>query len=264
MLRSFSSLQNGVERILDANDVLANNMANINTIGYKQAKMVFKDMQEVAIKKMQNTNEFDPTVNPSLYAGSLSLGPEVSQMMIDFSQGDFITTDNKLDFAIKGDGFFVVQGPNNEQMYTRKGNFTLDANGFLTTTDGYKLLKREDNLPIKINMDNKDPNSLIITEDGLINYDKETLGYLKVVEFADKSTLVPIEGAMFRNEVAQNRPNLVRKPEIIQGALESSNANSISTMLKSIEASRCYESMTSAIQTTNDTLQKVINQTGRF
>lgn len=260
MLRSFNTLKNGIERVMDTHDVYANNMANINTVGFKQSKVMFKDIQQVEIQKLQaNANEYDPTETVKS-AGKLSLGPEVSQMVIDFSQGDFITTNNKLDFAIHGDGFFALRNQNNEEVYTRKGNFTVDSKGFLTTSDGQKVLNRS-NAPIKIDIATK-PEQIIVQKDGLINYGKEKLGYMKIVDFADKTALTQVEGTAFASNGAT--PTVVKNPDVLQGALEGSNANAVGTMLKSIEATRSYESMATVMQTTSDTLQKVINQTGRF
>lgn len=260
MLRSLTTLKNGIERSMDTHDVYANNMANINTVGFKQSKVMFKDIREVEIQKYQNKpNEYDPT-NPPVPAGRLSLGPEVAKMVVDFSQGDFITTNNKLDFAIHGGGFFAVKGADNQEVYTRKGNFTLDSKGYLTTSDGQKVLNRS-NGPIKIDVSVK-AEQIIVQKDGLINYGREKLGYMKIVDFADKTGLTQVQGNAFASNGAT--PTIMSNPDILQGALEGSNANAVETMLKSIEASRSYESMAAVMQTTSDTLQKVINQTGRF
>lgn len=266
MLRSFDTLRNGIERVMDTHDVLANNLANINTVGFKQSKLAFRDIQEVEIQKLKQQQQgFDPTVTDtqaSQRAGSLSLGPAVSQMMIDFSQGDFITTNNKLDFAIKGDGFFTVQGANKEELYTRKGNFVIDAQGYLATTDGNRVINRDTNNPIQMQMDNRVPENIVVQKDGLINYGKEVIGHLKIVDFQNKELLTQADGANFNSNGVKG--DVMRNPEIHQGELETSNANAIGTMLKSIEASRSYESMTSVVQQTSDTLKKVIDQTGRF
>lgn len=265
MLRSFGTIKNGIERIMDANDVIANNMANINTIGFKQSQILFKDIREVEIQKLQGRqDEYDPQDTSSKSAGTLSLGPEVSKMMIDFSQGDFITTGNKLDFALSGEGFFTVQGENNEQLYTRKGNFTIDAQGFLSTTDGQRVINKDTNAPLRIEMQNRRPEDIVVTQDGMITFGKEKIGALKISNFQDKTTLIPVEGAAFRNSDPTNAPKIVNNANIMQGSLETSNANSITTMLKSLEALRSYESMSGAMQTTSDTLQKVVNQVGRF
>lgn len=264
MLRSFGTLRNGIERAIEANDVIANNMANINTIGFKQSKLLFKDVQEVEIQKLQGKTEFEPGSTESNSAGKLSLGPEVAQLMIDFSQGDFITTGNKLDFAITGDGFFAVQGANNEELYTRKGNFTIDSKGYVSTTDGQRVINRDSNAPIRIDVQNKNPENILVTKEGNITFGNEKIGALKICDFQDKTSLTPVEGAAFRNTNPANTPKVKRDATVMQGSLETSNANSITTMLKSLEALKSYESMSGALQTTSDTLQKVVNQTGRF
>jgi flagellar basal-body rod protein FlgG len=264
MLRSFTTIRNGIERAMDSNDVIANNMANINTIGFKQSKILFKDIREVEIQKLQCKQEFDPMNTDNRTAGKLSLGPEVSKMMIDFSQGDFLTTGNKLDFAINGEGFFTVQGQNNEELYTRKGNFTIDPKGFLATIDGQRVINRDTNAPLKIEAENKRPEDILVTQDGTVTFGREKIGVLKIAEFKDKTNLIPVEGAAFKNSKPAVAPNIMRTPNVMQGSLETSNANSITTMLKSLEALRSYESMAGAMQTTSDTLQKVVNQVGRF
>lgn len=263
MLRSFNTIKSGIEGTMSVNDVIANNMANVNTTGFKQTKILFKDIQQVEIMKLQGKEEFDPTNQESNIAGSLSLGPQIDKYTVDFTQGDLITTGNTLDLAINGEGFFAVEDNDQNKFYTRNGNFTLNNEGYLSTTDGKFVLNKE-GARIFLDIQNLEGEGLVVTQDGHIAYGSERLDTIGITKFQDMSTLVPRDGTLFENVDSKNLGQEPENINIVQGALESSNANSVQTMIKSIEALRSYELMTNALKMTGDTLEQAVTKVGRF
>lgn len=261
MLRSFNTIKNGLTGIMDVNDAISNNMANVNTTGFKQTKVLFKDVQEVEILKLKGKDEIDPQAKGSV-AGTLSLGPEVDKYCIDFSQGDLVTTGGTLDLALNGDGFFQLEDNEGNHFYTRNGNFTLNNESYLTTTDGKYVLNQQGSR-IFLDTQTIDGEGLIVTNDGHITYGQQRLDTIGIIDFENKDTLAPRDGTLFENIDKKNQGNIPENINIVQGALESSNANSVKTMIKSIEALRTYESMTNSLKMSNETLQQAISRVGR-
>ena len=138
ILRSFEAAANGMNALMDMNDNTANNLANVNTIGYKKGALRFKDIMQSAVYSQQgsiirNTDE-------SNYLGSLSVGSASMQYTHDFSQGALTKTSNPYDVAIEGDGFFKVQDADGNISYTRNGSFVVDNGYWLKTKQGEYVL----------------------------------------------------------------------------------------------------------------------------
>ena len=138
LVRSFESAANGMLALMDMNDNTANNLANVNTVGYKKGSLRFKDVMQSAIYSQEgslirNTNENN-------YLGSLSVGSASMQYTHDFSQGALTKTSNPYDVAIEGDGFFKVQDQDGNVAYTRNGSFVVDRGYWLKTKQGEYVL----------------------------------------------------------------------------------------------------------------------------
>jgi len=209
-------------------DVIANNLANINTTGYKKDKLFYLRMREA-----------QDALNDS---ASNELAKV--EIMTDYSSGELKNTGNPLDLAIVGEGFFVVQTPQGD-VYTRDGNFTLDAEGRLTTLDGYPVLGNGGEIQIV-------GNEIRIGEDGSITVDGEIVDKIRVVTFDDLTQLIKIGGNYFSDE--QTNGAIEVSPEKIhirQGYLENSNVNGIQEIVQMIELYRQFE------------LEKLINDGGR-
>ncbi|BBO88280.1 flagellar basal-body rod protein FlgF [Desulfosarcina ovata] len=227
-------------------EMLANNVANINTIGYKGEKSVFR-VSEAASSTVQTLSE-DETQPLSPYAPPF-------EVMIDFSQGALRQTGNALDVAISGSGFFSVQTPDGVQ-YTRQGSFTLDEDGNLVTPDGYAVLGEGG--PI-----NLEEGQVQIDLEGTIFVDGDEVGQLQVTEFADPSVLEKSGNGRFSltdGAAAGQRPEFV---EVNQGYLEAANVNTIQAMTEMIETSRAFEAYQKVIQTADEATSTSINDVGK-
>lgn len=203
-------------------NVVSNNVANMNTTGYKQEDTIFSTYvaQTMNAKGMGK----DPVYFTQDFA---TYG--------NFTNGVLVETGNSLDVALQGDGFFAIETDSGVS-YTRKGNFTIDNNGMIVTTDGYPVLSRE-NAPIFIAPTETE---IMITEDGSVETENGIIGRLQVVKFADNQKLIKKANTMFDN-VADNAMSYADDVRVIQRSLEKSNVNSVEEMTKLIQLQRSYE-----------------------
>jgi len=187
-------------------------------------------------------------------------------MTYDFSQGSLDKTGNTFDLAIEGDGFFKIQSNGGETSYTRNGSFTLNNNGNLVTKDGdFVLDDKGKQIKIKTNdVVMHSINDIIINEDGQIqlNNEKNQLSMQKIgiYDFSNKEDMVCIGGSKFKpTDATTNRELKAEKFAVQQGSLEMSNANVVNEMIKTINTSRNYETLSKVVQTSGESLTSVMN-----
>lgn len=260
ILRGLETAANGMQALIEQNDSTANNVANVNTVGYKKQSLVFKNIYDSnIIQKSSATGEFQDI-------GSLSIGSEVQKLTYDFSQGALDKTGNIFDLAVEGDGFFKIQSASDNSIsYTRNGSFTLNSKGNLVTKDGDFVLD-DRGKTIKINTNGvvmKSMDDLIISKEGQISLNNVTsstaMQKVGIYDFANKEDMVCIGGSKFKpTNIATNPELKAEKFTIQQGALETSNANVVNEMIKTINTSRNYESLAKLVKTNADSLTEVM------
>jgi flagellar basal-body rod protein FlgF len=221
----------GLIQRAQAQEVLSNNLANINTPGFRGDRVSFAEALEQAAGK-----------------GALR---SVAVTSIDLRPGPVETTGNDLDFAVDGAGFFVVQTPQGER-YTRGGAFTLDGEGKLVTRSGYPVLT--DGGPVVA-----DSGDLMVAEDGTVSVGGEPAGRLRLVSFADGRALRRWEGGLFE---AVGRP-VEAEGRILQGHLEGSNVSPVEMLTEMMTALRQFEANQKALREQSDTAEKLIGEAGR-
>ena len=225
-------------------DVLANNIENTSTTGFKAERVVFGDylftMQGDAPASLRRVHMvLDHGVVP------------------DFRQGSIETTNNPLDLAIQGPGFLAVESDSGERLYTRAGVLTRNAQGELVTPNGARVLNDADR-PIVI--EGTDVN-IEITEDGRIRSDMGEIAQLKLVDFADKQQLERRgERLFFTDQPELPAPAGTR---FIQGALEGSNVNAIEEVTNMINVLRSYQSMERSLQSYSDLRDRAVERLSR-
>lgn len=259
ILRGLESAANGMQALIDQNDSTANNVANVNTVGYKKQSLVFKNIYDSnIIQKSKETGEFKDI-------GELSVGSQVQKLTYDFSQGVLSKTENTFDLALQGDGFFKVQSNDGDISYTRNGSFTMNNEGNLVTKDGeYVLDTRGKRIKIKTNdVVMRSIKDIIINEDGQINLNNETnpisMQKIGVYDFGNKEDMMNIGGSKFKPTDPNTNPEVVpTKFTIQQGSLEMSNANVVNEMMKTINTSRNYETLSKLVKTNGDSLSAVM------
>lgn len=253
MVRGIESAANGMMAIQEWNDVIANNLANINTPGFKNSTLIFKNIEDMAMNQRSRISD------ESVYIGSLSAGGVVDAVLLDMNQGSLRITGNPLDLALSGKGFFAVQTPEGVA-YTRNGSFLKNSEGIITTVDGYPLLG--ENGPINLNLDGRSLKDININEDGTVYINKIQIDKIRVVDFDNPQNLQNIGNSLFEpSDNQDSKPSF--NYQIDQGSLEQANSNVIECMTNSINGSRTYEALAKIIQSENKTLNKAVTQVGR-
>ncbi|NOX21360.1 MAG: flagellar hook-basal body complex protein [Nitrospirae bacterium] len=214
------------------------NLANLNTIGYKKERIAFSSF--VLPKEFMFEASTKVMLNPS---------PIITT---DYSEGKLINTGNPLDLALKGKGFFVLEG----NRYTRRGDFRLDSEGYLINIDGMRVLG-DNSMPIRI-----PSGKVIIAKDGSITVDGKRIARLKIVDFAEPYRLLRIGDSLYIPQGQQEPIESVA--QVIQGSLEGSNVNIISEMTRMIEATREFETFQKTIRAIDEASSKAINEIGRI
>jgi flagellar basal-body rod protein FlgG len=229
-------------------EILANNLANADTPGFKADDLIFKPIEPPA----------DSTVAP---LGLLPSGPwppqgvEIEGQVTDFRQGPLRQTDRPLDVALDGPGFLVVETPAGPR-YTRAGNFTLDRDGFLVTAGGHRVLGQGG--PISV----PGPD-VSVDRQGRVQSGGETIDTLRVVDFPLPYAFLKEGGQLLRPRDPAAAPTNVTGTEVVGGALEGSNVGLIESMVTMIETLRTFEAYQRMIQSVDQTLQRATNDLGR-
>ncbi|NMA83237.1 MAG: flagellar basal-body rod protein FlgG [Epulopiscium sp.] len=263
MMRSLWTAASGMKAQQLNIDTISNNLANVNTTGYKKERLEFQDLLYETIQRSANDGEGGGRpVN-------LQVGHGVRPIATfkNFSTGNIETTENPLDIAIDGKGFFAIENRNGEEVYTRNGSFkvsVIDDELMLVTSDGYPVLGLDDE-PIYI-PENVQIEDLTITEDGILQYvdeDQEVQeldNQIKIVQFANRAGLEAVGQGFYKMTPASGEPlyeadgEILNPSRLIQGALESSNVQVVEEMVKMIIAQRAYDINSKAIQTSDDML----------
>lgn len=231
---------------------ISNNLANINTPGFKRDDMAFQNTLDFTLAGQLPDQIVDGTVNPA------DLGwTEYVNSFTDWRDGDLQQTGNPLDVAINGKGFFTVRGDNGETWYTRAGNFKLNERNELTTQSGRQVLDANQN-PITIDMTRGKPD---ILPDGTIRVGRANAGRIAVVEFADPQQLTKYgEGALFQAPLGVAAQASAR-PGVQQGMLERSNVNAIDEMVRMIQTERTYQATQKLMQTVDELVARRLEAT---
>jgi len=231
-------------------NVISNNLANVNTAGFKQDDIIIGDFERLFSEKRDelplenNTKEAAKFINRNL-----NKVPIVVEEYTDFSIGDIQKTSNPLDIALKEKNqFFAVETPGGEKL-TRAGNFNLDENGYLVTKDGFKVLDDKNN-PIQLSPSHP----VTIDKNGNIYQNKARVATLKIVRIDNLNTLKKVGNNMFDYipETAVIDPN----NSTLQGFLEKSNINPVKEMTNLIETNRLVEQYQKVMTTFMDDLNR--------
>jgi flagellar basal-body rod protein FlgG len=239
-------------------DTIANNLANVNTTGYKKDTAVNKSFGDMLIHRI-NDGESAP------YIGSLGLGTAIDEIGRSPDQGSFIQTENPLNLAIEGSGYFAVDTPSGTR-YTRDGTFSINAQGQLVTMDGNPVLG--ENGPIQIDFENSTLANLNIDSTGRITATAvdglgiAELGNLQLASFTDERQLLKQGNNLYNADNAVGGP-LPFTGTVIQGYLEQSNTNAISEMVNLIATYRAYEINSKAVRTQDEMLGKAVTEVGK-
>ena len=258
MIRSLYTAATGMIAQQQQMDVTSNNIANVNTTGFKKGRAEFKDLLYQELNFSANQVNEDSLKPVGIEVG---LGTKISAINTMFSQGSLKETGNNLDMAIAGQGFFKISLPNGEFAYSRDGNFKIDANGTVVTSNG-NALEPEMVVP-------DTTTTINISSDGIISArlsDNSTVevGQLNLYNFANASGLHHIGSNNYletpnSGTEIESVPGLNGLGTIEQGFLETSNVQLVNEMTDLITGQRAYEANSKTIKTADDMLQIINN-----
>lgn len=233
MLKGLSLAARAMKNQVARNDIISNNLANVSTGGFKR---------EIAVFHSGSKNQ--------------SNGEPVVFTATSFVQGALRRTDNPLDMAIEGDGFFVVETDDGE-MYTRNGAFIKDSEGYLSTTDGHRVISSSGTIQIP-------PGRINISKEGIISVDDSEIGRIKIVRFEDNSKLEKVGSNLY---MAKDGVSGEEVPEeeatVLSGYIEESNVEVIREMTDMISALKAYEISQKVFRSEDEVLQHLTRTVGR-
>lgn len=241
-------------------DVISNNIANMGTTGYKRQRAAFLDLIYQNIDRPGSTSSDAGTTVPS--GIQLGLGVRTGAVYRMVGQGAIQITENPLDVALTGEGYFQIEMPNGDTAYSRDGTFQLNENGELVTVQGYRVqpgITVPDNaLSIDINQNGE----VLVRVDGQVNL--QNVGQLQLATFVNPVGLEAVGDNLFLETPASGaattgNPGENHYATIRQGALEQSNVNVVEEITRLISAQRAYE-MNSNIISTSDEMMQVVGQ----
>ncbi|MBP9227143.1 MAG: flagellar basal-body rod protein FlgG [Sulfuritalea sp.] len=257
MIRSLWISKTGLDAQQTSMDVITNNLANVSTNGFKRSRAVFEDLLYQTLRQ-PGASSSQTTVVPS----GLTLGTGVRVVGTEhiYTQGNVLKTDNPLDIAIQGNGFFQVEMPDGTLAYTRDGSFTKDANGQIVTASGYPLSPAI-TIPASAI-------SLTITRDGIVSYTQQgvttptQVGTIQLAGFINNGGLQSVGENLFVETASSgtptpNTPGTNGTGLLNQGYVETSNVNVAEELVNMIVAQRGYEMNSKAITTSDAMLARL-------
>lgn len=257
MIRSLWIAKTGLEAQQTNMDVISNNLANVNTNGFKRQRAVFEDLIYQTLRQPGAQSSEQTTIPSGLQLGT-GVRPVATERL--HSQGSLTQTNNSKDVAIEGGGFFQVQMPDGTTAYTRDGSFQLDQNGQLVTSSGYQI-QPAITVP-------QDAQSITIGNDGIVSVTvpgqtaPQQVGQLTLSSFINDSGLESIGENLYRETQSSGAPNestpgLNGAGTLQQGYVETSNVNVAEELVNMIQTQRAYEINSKAVSTSDQMLQRL-------
>ncbi|HEU5081272.1 MAG TPA: flagellar basal-body rod protein FlgG [Opitutaceae bacterium] len=238
-------------------NTIANNLANVNTPGFKRSKIEFQDLLYQKPRQSGADAGGGNVIPTGVEVGN---GSRVASTSKVFTQGQMTQTGEKMDIAIQGDGFFEVQKPDGTLAYTRDGTFKIAPTGQITTNDGLPVLSGFQPVPAGTT-------EITVAEDGSVTYGGPSGNQtfkLTLTRFANPSGLKSLGGNLYSETAASGTPETGTPGEAgfgttLQGYIETSNVNIVEEMVNLIVAQRAYEINSKSIQTSDEMLQNIAN-----
>ncbi|MAD42672.1 MAG: flagellar basal body rod protein FlgG [Arcobacter sp.] len=257
MIRGLYTAATGMNAMQHQIDVTSNNIANVNTSGFKQDRAEFQDLMYETLNYTAGQTS-QTSRNPT--GIDTGLGVRISGIQKNFSEGDLKLTSNTLDLAIEGNGFFQITLPSGETAYTRNGAFKLNSEGTIVNGNGYELS------PQIVVPDNV--TDVSVGTDGIVSAtdpssgESQELGQIEIADFINPSGLTPLGESLYMQsdasgDVLTANPTTDQFGAIRQGMIELSNVKLVTEMVDLITAQRAYEANSKAITTTDSMLDTV-------
>lgn len=262
-------------------DAIANNLANIDTDGYKRDVTVSKAFAQLLLRRMDDDGVYIHPLGSGDLApmiGKIGTGVEANEVFTELEQGSLKGTDSDFDLALDGKGFLCVSTPQGER-YTRNGSFILGKEGFLETKEGYPVLGESGPIRVKENNFQVDKDGRVwvnaaFQDDPLDLVGREQndwqdtvlLDTIKIVDFETVRYLAKQGSSLWRETEESGPAEIISgqaRPSVLQGFTEASNVNPVTEMVRMIEVNRAYEANQKTIQSEDASLGKLINEVAK-
>lgn len=240
MLKGIRTSASGMIPRAKKQEMIANNIANVATPGYKKDRMFTKELSRAQLKQTQKITRSDWEK------------PMVDQLYTDYASGNFNNTGNPLDLAIDGDGFFQLQDAEGNIYLTRSGNFSVDSEGYVSFPGGYRLIGEGG--PVQIGR-----GQVSVGADGEVSVDGLVTDRIRAVDVADQSMLEKLGGSLFGVPQGQELLPALRA-EIQQGYLEAANVDVVHEMVDMIITYREYEANARSLQSQDQSLDHLFRR----
>ncbi len=284
MVRGWYTAASGMNAQQHRMDQISNNLANVDTTGYKRDQSVHKAFPELMLRRLNDDgvrsvplSGADPVIGSfdrAPVVGRLGTGVEQNEVYTDFAQGSVRETHNDFDLALEGDGFFLVETPQGERL-TRDGSFHLGPEGLLVTDQGYPVLGENGYIRIK-------ENNFDIDEDGIVFHNarygddphefvSERDNLWEETEEVDRIALVNVNRPRYLEKQGENLWNTTwesgdpqiaaegERPQVLQGFIETANVDPVREMVEMIQVNRAYEANQRVIHTQDESTQQLLN-----
>lgn len=284
MIRGWYTGASGMQAQQRRLDTVANNLANVNTTGFKRDTNVHKAFPELLMRRHNDNgvrtlplSGLDPVLgsfDTAPVVGRLGTGVETNEIYTIFEQGALRETTNPFDLALDGEGFFLIDTPRGERL-TRNGSFQLGPEGLLVTNEGFPVLGENGHIYIRENnfyvdedgrvFENpefsEDPDRLISMRENQWS-DSQEVDRLQLVSVRRVRYLEKQGGSFWNTSWESGEPQILpagSRPGVLQGFVETSNVNPITEMVQMIEVNRAYEANQRVIQTHDEATQQLLN-----
>jgi flagellar basal-body rod protein FlgF len=256
MVRGLYTAYTGMKNEQKKLDVVANNLANASTVGYKEENVSTQSFDNVLSIKIRDESE----AYNNRKIGTMSLGAKLGEDYTNYKQGSLRQTSNTYDLALEGRGFFAVsvmdKVGNTTTQYTRNGSFTMTKDGYIVNTEGNHLLGEAGEISIPT-----DTSEVVIDDDGAVYADKVYIDTISLKDFDNYDYLIKSRNTMYKP--LEGAVEVPAQALIKQGYTEQSNVNVVSEMIEMISITRAYEANQKMIQSVDQTLNLVANSVGK-
>ena len=235
-------------------EVIANNIANSATTGYKQEGVTSQSFDDMLAIKVR-----DYSVKTDEIIGTMPLGVKIGEVFTNYGQGSVRVTGNTYDLALDGAGFFTMRvtdtAGNDHIRYTRAGNFTITRDGYVTDADGNHLQSEAGDLIVPTDAE------IVFDKDGTVYANGEAIDRVLIADFEDYNYLKKFADTMY--EPVEGATEIESTGALLQGCLEQSNVKVVKEMTQMIAITRAYEANQKVVQTMDSTLDQAVNSVGR-
>lgn len=256
MVRGLYTAYTGMANEQKRLDIIANNLANSATVGYKEDNATNQSFDQLLTIKIKDESE---SFN-NRAIGNMSLGVKMGEVYTNYGQGSMRQTSNTYDLALEGKGFFTLsvtdKAGNVNTQYTRNGSFTMTKDGHIVDDDGNYLMGEGGEIVVPT-----DAGDIVVDKTGSIYADKVYVDTIKTTDFEDYNYLTKVDDTMYR--ALDGAVEKTSTAGVLQGYTEQSNVNVVSEMVEMIAVTRAYEANQKVIKSVDQTLDLAVNSVGK-